>query len=87
MKQDQRATLSLRTELDAPDKQAIYSKVQQAGYKITTSFVAYNNQAQQRELEFRLRWRMSPQDLDSPPFLKELLNDPHVLTVHWKATT
>jgi putative Mg2+ transporter-C (MgtC) family protein len=85
-KQDQHATLSLTTDRDEPAKEQIVATVRNAGYKIKTSSVAYNNHIQQRELEFDLEWRVSPEKVDAPPFLRELLNNPHVVTAYWKVS-
>jgi hypothetical protein len=49
--------------------------------------VAYINQSQQRQFEFLLKWRTSPQKLDVPPFLRELSSDPNVFTAQWKASS
>ena len=84
MTQDQHATLSLTTNRDKPTQEEIYGTVQKAGYKIKTSSVAYINQARQRQFEFLLQWRVSPRNLDAPPFLRELSGDPNVLTAQWK---
>jgi putative Mg2+ transporter-C (MgtC) family protein len=84
MKQEQHATLSLTTDRDEPDKEEIYATVRKAGYKIKASSVAYNNQTQQRELEFTLQWKVSPEKVDAPPFLRELSTDPRIFTSHWK---
>jgi putative Mg2+ transporter-C (MgtC) family protein len=86
MVQDQHAILSLTTDRDKPTQQEIYGTVQKAGYKIKTFSVAYVNQTQQRQLEFRLQWRISAQKLDVPPFLRELSSDPNVLTAEWKVS-
>ncbi|MGB6482715.1 MAG: MgtC/SapB family protein [Candidatus Acidiferrales bacterium] len=85
MKQEQHATLSLTTDRDEPAQEQIYATVQNAGYKIQASSVAYVNQTQ-RELEFTLRWRESLQKFSAPPFLRELSSDPHVSTVQWKVS-
>ncbi|MGA7918074.1 MAG: MgtC/SapB family protein [Candidatus Acidiferrales bacterium] len=86
MTQDQHATLSLTTDRDKPTQQEIYGTVQEAGYKIKISSVAYINQSRQRQFEFLLQWRISPQKLDVPPFLRELSSDPSVLTAQWKVS-
>jgi putative Mg2+ transporter-C (MgtC) family protein len=86
MKQDLRATLSLITERDEPPKEEIYSTLRKAGYKIKASSASFSNQMQQRELEFNLQWHASPEKVDVPPFLTELLRDPRVLTARWKAS-
>jgi putative Mg2+ transporter-C (MgtC) family protein len=86
MTQDQHATLSLTTDRDKPTQQEIYATVQRAGFKIKVSSVAYINQSQQRQFEFRLQWRISPEKLDVPPFLRELSSDPGVFTAQWKAS-
>jgi putative Mg2+ transporter-C (MgtC) family protein len=87
MSQDQHATLSLTTDRDKPTQQEIFGTVQKAGYNIRVSSVAYINQSQQRQFEFLLKWRTSPQKLDVPPFLRELSSDPNVLTAQWKASS
>src|ERR1700723_3716580 len=87
MSQDQHATLSLTTDRDKPTQQEIFGPVQKAGYNIRVSSVAYINQSQQRQFEFLLKWRTSPQKLDVPPFLRELSSDPNVLTAQWKASS
>lgn len=84
MTQDQHAILTMTTDREKPTPQEIYGTVRRAGFKIKASSVAYINQAQQRQFEFRLQWRASPQKMDVPPFLKELSSDPHVLTAQWK---
>jgi putative Mg2+ transporter-C (MgtC) family protein len=84
MTRDQHATLSLTTDSDKPTQQEIYGTVQRAGYKIKVSSVAYIKQSRQRQFEFLLQWRISPQKLDVPPFLRELSSDPNVLTAQWK---
>jgi putative Mg2+ transporter-C (MgtC) family protein len=84
MKQDQQAILTLTTDRDNPTQQEIRGTVQKAGYKIKVSSVAYVNQTKQRELEFRLQWRVSKENVDTPPFLRELSSDPNVLTAHWR---
>jgi putative Mg2+ transporter-C (MgtC) family protein len=86
MTQDQHATLSLTTDRDKPTQQEICGTVQKAGYKIKVSSVAYINQSQQRQFEFRLQWRVSPEKLDVPPFLIELSSDPGVFTTQWKVS-
>ncbi len=86
MKQEQHAILNLTTERDLPAKEEIYATVLKAGYKIKASSVAYSNQTHQRELEFRLQWKAVPENLDAPPFLRELSDDPRVITAHWKVT-
>jgi putative Mg2+ transporter-C (MgtC) family protein len=86
MTQDQHATLSLTTDRDKPSQQEIFGTVQKAGYKIKVSSVAYINQSQQRQFEFLLQWRISPQKLDVPPFLRELTSDPNVLAAQWKVS-
>jgi putative Mg2+ transporter-C (MgtC) family protein len=84
MKQDRHAILHLTTEPELPLKEEIYATVRKAGYQIDASSVAYSNKDQQRELEFRLKWRAPAANLDAPPFLRELSMDPHVSTARWK---
>jgi putative Mg2+ transporter-C (MgtC) family protein len=86
MTQDQHATLSLTTERDRPTQQEIYGTVQQAGFKIKVSSVAYINQSQQRQFEFLLQWRVSSQKMDVPAFVRELSSDPSVFTAQWKVS-
>jgi putative Mg2+ transporter-C (MgtC) family protein len=86
MKQEQHGTLYLTTERDEPDHEAIRAIVQNAGYKTSLSSVAYVNQTQQRQLEFRLQWRGVPQNLDAPPFLRDLICNPHVVAAQWKVS-
>jgi putative Mg2+ transporter-C (MgtC) family protein len=86
MTQDQHATLSMTTDRDKPSLQEIYGTVQKAGYKIKVSSVAYINQSRHRQCEFLLQWRTSPQNLDVPPFLRELSSDPNVLAAQWKVS-
>ena len=81
LKQDQHGTLCLTTEPDEPSEEAIQSTIQKTGYKIVTvSSVVLNNQTRKRELELRLQWRSTPHIVDVPPFLKDFLTDPHVMT-------
>ena len=84
MKQDQHAILSMTTDRDKPTQEEIRGTVQKAGYQIKASSVAYTNQTQQRHLEFRLQWRAPKEEVDVPPFLRELSSDPSVLTAEWK---
>jgi putative Mg2+ transporter-C (MgtC) family protein len=86
LKQEQYGTLSLTIEHDQPTEDEIRGAVEKAGYKINVSSIAYVNQTRQRELEFRLKWRAVPENVDVPPFLGELLNDPHVVTARWKVS-
>jgi len=83
MKQEQHAILLLTTERDAPKQEEIRAAVQRAGYKVNLAAVTYAGQTQ-RELEFRLQWRGLAQMADMPPFLRELISDPHVVAVQWK---
>jgi putative Mg2+ transporter-C (MgtC) family protein len=87
MKQERHAILNLTTEPELPLKEEIYATVRKAGYRINVASVAYSNVNQQRELEFRLQWRVSAGNLDAPPFLKELSRDPHVRTARWKVSS
>ena len=84
MTQDQHAILTMTTDREKPTQQEIYATVHKAGFRIYASSVAYINQAQQRQFEFRLKWRVSPQKLGEPQFLAELASNPHVLTAQWK---
>jgi putative Mg2+ transporter-C (MgtC) family protein len=84
MKQEQHGSLYLTTERDEPQQEAIEAVVRQAGYKIDVASATYFNQTKQREIEFRLQWRGVPQAADVPPFMKNLLSDPHVVTAQWK---
>ena len=86
MKQEQHGTLYLTTERDDPKQEEIRATVQRAGYKINVASVAYVNQTHQRELEFRLQWRGVPQMVDLPPFLRDLISDPHVIAAQWKVS-
>jgi putative Mg2+ transporter-C (MgtC) family protein len=87
MKQEQHGTLHLTTEGDKPEQGAIRALVQQAGYKITgVSSVACDNQARKRQLEFNVQWRSAPHNVDVPPFLRDLVSDPHVITALWKVS-
>jgi putative Mg2+ transporter-C (MgtC) family protein len=86
MKQEQHGTLYLTTERDEPKQEAIRGIVQNAGYKISVSSVAYANQTQQRQLEFKLQWRGVAHITDVPPFLRDLISDPHVVTAQWKVS-
>jgi putative Mg2+ transporter-C (MgtC) family protein len=86
VKQDQYGTLHLTTESDDPMQEAIRATIQKAGYKISLSSVAYVNQTQRRELEFRLQWRGLPQIADVPSFLKDLMSDPHIVAAQWKVS-
>lgn len=86
MKQEQHATLYLTTERDAPKQEEIRATVQRAGYKINLAAVTFAGQTQQREIEFRLQWRGVPQVADMPPFLRELISDPHVMAAQWKVS-
>jgi hypothetical protein len=86
VKHEQHGILCLTTERDEPKPENIRATVGKAGYKISVSSVAYIIPTRQRELEFRLQWRAAPRNLDVPPFLKELLSDPHVLSAQWKVS-
>jgi putative Mg2+ transporter-C (MgtC) family protein len=83
MKQEQHGTLCLTTERDEPRQETIRAIAQKAGYKTSVSSVAYTNQSQ-RQLEIRLQWRGVPQNSEAPPFLRDLVSDPHVLAAQWK---
>lgn len=82
--QEQHGTLSLTTAGNEPKQEEIRAIAQSAGYKISVLSVVYVNQMQQREIEFRLRWRAVSQGIDTPPFLHDISNSPYVLTVQWK---
>jgi putative Mg2+ transporter-C (MgtC) family protein len=84
MKQERYAVLNLTTEPELPLKEEVYATVRKAGYHINVASVSYSKLSQQRELEFRLQWRVSTRNLDAPPFLKELSRDPHVLATQWR---
>jgi hypothetical protein len=71
---------------DEPQQEAIQALVRQAGYKINVASATYFNQTKQRALEFRLQWRGVPQTADVPPFMENLLSDPHVVTAQWKVS-
>ena len=86
VKQEQHGTLTLTTERDEPRQEAIRTIAHNAGYKTSVASVAFVNQAQQRQIELRLQWRGIPQNLDAPPFLRELASDPHVLAAQWKVS-
>jgi putative Mg2+ transporter-C (MgtC) family protein len=86
MKQEQHGTLYLTTERDEPKQEAIRAIAQKAGYKTSVSSVAFVNRTQQRQLELKLQWRGVPQNLEAPPFLRELASDPHVVAAQWKVS-
>jgi putative Mg2+ transporter-C (MgtC) family protein len=86
MKQEQHGILYLTTERDEPKHEVIRDVVQKAGYKISVASVAYVNQTQRRDLEFNLKWKGRPQIDEAPAFLKDLINDPHVVTAQWKVS-
>jgi len=87
MKQEQHGILFLTTESDEPREQAIRANVQKAGYKIIgVSSVVCDNQTRKRVLEFKVQWRSEPNKVDVPPFLGDLLSDPHVVTAQWKVS-
>src|SRR6202167_2771804 len=86
IKQEQHGTLYLTTARDEPQQEVIRDVVQKAGYKISVASVAYVNQTQLRELEFNLQWRGVPQIVNAPPFLRDLINNPHVVTAQWKVS-
>lgn len=86
MRREQHGTLYLTTERDNPKEEEIRATVQRAGYGIGVASVAYVSQTQRRELEFKLQWRGVPQDLDLPPFLRDLISDPRLVEARWKAT-
>jgi len=62
------------------------TKIHLSGLRVNQDLGCRGNQMQHRELEFNLRSRASPQKIDVPPLLGELLRDRHFLTVHWKAS-
>ena len=84
MRLEQHGPLHLTTERDEPQQEAIRAVVQKAGYKVSVASAAYSNQTMQREIEFKLQWRGLPQTQVVPPFVRDLLQDPHVLTAEWK---
>jgi putative Mg2+ transporter-C (MgtC) family protein len=86
VKQEQHGTLYLTTERDEPKPEAIRAIAHNAGYHTSLSSVAYVNQTQQRQIELKLQWRGVPQNLDAPPFLRELIGNPHVVAAQWKAS-
>jgi putative Mg2+ transporter-C (MgtC) family protein len=87
MKQEQHGILFLTTEGDEPGQEAIRASLQKVGYKIIgVSSVVCNNQTGKRELEFKVQWRSAPHKVVVPPFLGDLLSDPHVATAQWKVS-
>jgi putative Mg2+ transporter-C (MgtC) family protein len=84
MRTEQHGTLHLTTECDAPQQEAIRAVIQSAGYKVSVASAAYSNQTKQREIEFKLQWRGLAQTQVVPPFVRDLLQDPHVLEAEWK---
>jgi putative Mg2+ transporter-C (MgtC) family protein len=86
MKQEQYGTLSVTVEDDQLTEEEILAAVQKGGYKISVSSVACVNQTRLRELEFRLQWRAVPDSVEVPPFFRDLLRDPHVVTARWKVS-
>jgi putative Mg2+ transporter-C (MgtC) family protein len=86
LKEDRYGTLYLTTERDQPKQEEIRAVVEKAGYQIGTTSVAYVNQTQQRDIEFKVQWRAEPASLDAPRFLQELSSDPHILTARWKVS-
>jgi putative Mg2+ transporter-C (MgtC) family protein len=85
VKREQHGTLFLTTERDLPHEEAIRAIVQKAGYKImSVSAVTCDKQTERRNVEFMVQWRSAAHNLDAPAFLRDLLNDPHVTTAHWK---
>ena len=85
MKQEQHGTLCLTTERDEPRQEAIRAIVQKTGYKmISVAAVTSDKQRRKRDLEFMVQWRAEPHNVEAPPFLENLLNDPHVAAAHWK---
>jgi hypothetical protein len=85
-KQEQHATLNLTTERDLPARKVRSATTERAGYEIKAASAAYSNQTRQRELELSLQWKVSPEDLDPPPFLLQRSSDPNVLAAHGEAT-
>ena len=86
IKEDLHGVLVLTTERDEPRPEEIRSIVGKAGFKISVTSVAYLNATQRREIEFNLKWRGRPQIVDEPPFLADLISDPHVVTAEWKVS-
>jgi putative Mg2+ transporter-C (MgtC) family protein len=84
MKQERHGSLHLVTASEEPQQETIREIMQKAGYKISISSAAYFNQTKQRELDFSLQWRGSPQNSDLPSFLKDLLRDPHIFSAQWR---
>jgi putative Mg2+ transporter-C (MgtC) family protein len=86
LKEDRYGTLYLTTERDQPKQEEIRAVVEKAGYQIGITSVAFVNQTQQRDIEFKVQWRAEPSKLDAPRFLQELSSDPRVLTARWKVS-
>jgi len=86
MKREQYGTLILTTERDEPKEEAIRARMEKAGYKVSLSSVGYVNQTHRRELQLRLQWHGPPQIANVPPFLRDLVSDPNVVTAEWKAS-
>jgi hypothetical protein len=84
MKQEQHGTLTLMAESSQPTETEIRAAVEKYGYKLSVSSVAYVDQSQRRQLEFRLEWRSAPNNVSTPAFLVALSADPHILSVIWK---
>jgi putative Mg2+ transporter-C (MgtC) family protein len=84
MKQEQHGILHLVTSGEEPQPETVRGIVRKSGYQISIASAAYLNQTKQREIEFRLQWRGSPQNPEMPPFLRDLSNDPHVVSAQWK---
>lgn len=85
MKQEQHGVLHLTTDHDEPRQEAIRDLVQQAGYRVMGVLSAvYSNQTKQRDIEFNVQWRGVPQHSVVPPFVSQLLSDPHVVSAQWR---
>ncbi len=84
LKQEQHGTLTLTTEANLPSEDEIRRTAGKHGYRLTVASIAYPDQTQRRQIEFRLEWRSAPPKVDVPPFLAGLSSDPRVLSVFWK---
>ena len=61
--------------------------MQKAGYKIINgAAVTSDKQTQKRDLGFMVQWRAEPHNVESPPFLRTLLSDPHVAAARWSVS-
>jgi putative Mg2+ transporter-C (MgtC) family protein len=86
MKQDQHGRLSLVTAKAEPSEEEVRELVRQAGYKISIASVAYAGAPGQRQIEFNLQWRATPQTGEEPAFLKRIAADPRVTSASWKVS-